>query len=136
MAVTMRIQERGSKEFRAKMRRLQPPKIHDVHTRALGRGGVQIQTTTKRVYLSGKALTRRSGNLQKSIIVDRAGLPRYAEIGSNLIYAAPHEFGWPGHNLPARPFLRPAAERDRGKLQDIYGEEIDRALDTGVRGRL
>jgi phage gpG-like protein len=132
MAITMRIQESGSKEFQAKMRRLRPPKIGDVHTRALGRGATQIQTTTQRVFLSGKSLQRRTGTLQKSIIVDRAGLPRYAEIGSNLVYAAPHEFGWPKHNLPARPFLRPAAERDREKLEDIYIEEIDRALEGRV----
>jgi phage gpG-like protein len=135
MAITMRIQERGSKEFRAKMRRLQPPKIGDVHTRALGRGGEQIQKTTRRVFLSGRSLQRRSGDLQRSIIVDRTALPRWAEVGSNLRYAPPHEFGWPGHNLPARPFLRPAAERDLEKLQGIYVEEIDRALDSRAGGR-
>jgi phage gpG-like protein len=27
------------------------------------------------------------------------------EIGSNLIYAAVHQYGWPERNIPARPYL-------------------------------
>lgn len=130
MAIELRVRERGAKAFQARMRQIQAPAVGDVHKRALGRGGERVRSTAKTVYLSGKALQSRTGRLMRSIRIDRGGLPRYVEVGSNLIYAAPHEFGWPGHNLPARPFMRPAGERELKGIADIYAEEVDRALEA------
>ena len=124
--------------------------------RALSKGllacGRLVQGTARSQYLSGPRpahLGRVTGNLARSVVVDRAGLPNYVEVGSALPYAAVHEFGatirargagrmtWgQGTNgqpplrsarqvtIPARPFIGPALEDNADKFAPAILEEI------------
>jgi len=51
----------------------------------------------------GAKLYSRTGRLRGDIAVDRGPLPRAVEIGSDLNYAARHEFGTKG--MPKRAFM-------------------------------
>lgn len=65
------------------------------------------------VYLGHpKHLNIGTGALWRSIqgTVRRSGNKRKIVLGSNLIYAATHEYGDPDRKIPARPYLRPAIE--------------------------
>ena len=103
-------------------------------------------------------LTTRSGRLARSIAVNLAGLPRFATVGTNVIYAPPHEFGGrvtqqvPQHTrsvvfgrrvapfsvgpysrtvtFPKRPFLTPAV-RDVGAR--FFPKELRRQARRAIR---
>jgi phage gpG-like protein len=59
-----------------------------------------------------------TGFLQISWIVDVGVLD--TEIKSFAEYAAVHEYGSTIKNIPARPYLRPAVEDNRGRLLDEF----------------
>lgn len=64
--------------------------------------------------------------------IQKSGNSYIARIGTNVEYAARHEFGLEG--MPARPFLRPALE-DRGNQRDtlnILTKNIKQALEKSV----
>lgn len=44
-------------------------------------------------------------------------------IGTNRIYGAVHQFGWPERNIPARPFLG-VSEGDRTEILEILNEHL------------
>jgi hypothetical protein len=71
-----------------------------------------------------------SGSLARSIDASTAGVG--VTVGSDLIYAGVQEYGWPGHNIVAQPFLRPAAE-DTDQWVQFYEDEAQRAL-SKVKG--
>ena len=57
----------------------------------------------------------------------------YAEVGTNLAYAAIHEYGGaiPGGKMPARPYVKPALDDifGSGRAQLIMDREMQRELD-------
>jgi phage virion morphogenesis protein len=68
------------------------------------------------------------GNLDDSItfepVVDFAGFGNsYVEVGSNLRYAASHQYGDPDRNIPARTYLGLGAENTR-ELDEMVTEYI------------
>ncbi len=89
-----------------------------------------------------KALGLDSGTLNRSIQIDRRNIgdraqPR-AKVGSNLVYAAIHEFGGvAGHGarIPKRPYMRPALANARSKVVSAIDAAIIRAIGSfkGVR---
>ena len=63
------------------------------------------------------------------------------EVGSNLVYAATHQFGDPDRRIPARPYLGLSAddERDIEALKNRVVADLRREqanLIVGVAGRL
>jgi len=124
--------------------------------RAISKGllacGRLVQGTARRDYLSGprpSKLGRATGTLARSVVVDRAGLPNYVDVGTPLPYGAVHEFGatirakgegrmvWgTGVNgqpplrsarevtIPARPFIGPALEDEAPNFAPTILEEI------------
>lgn len=65
-------------------------------------------------------LTSRTGRLRGDIAVDRGPLPQAVEIGSDLAYAATHEFG--RSPIPKRPFMAPALKKIRPKIAAIVAK--------------
>jgi len=47
-----------------------------------------------------------------------------AAVGTNKIYAATHQFGDPGRNIPARPFLT-LGEDDLKEIENLAADYID-----------
>lgn len=61
--------------------------------RALDRAGVRVQGQSVRNYLSGQALKRRTGTLATSIRREVDGKRMLVRVGTNVVYAAIHEYG-------------------------------------------
>lgn len=76
-------------------------------------------------------LISRTGTLRRSIRVDDAGVPRFIDIGSDLVYAGVHELGGNLRNVQPRPFLRPAAEKIAPQLQRLFEDEWTRDIEGG-----
>ena len=53
------------------------------------------------------------------------------EVGSNLAYAATHQYGDPRRNIPERPYLG-ASEQDLDELRDIVDGWLARHLTGGA----
>jgi len=62
-------------------------------------------------------LTNRSFRLRDSIGTDLRALPKFVEVGTDVDYAAKHEFGL--KNFPERPFMEPALKVIRPKMTGI-----------------
>lgn len=76
----------------------------------------------------------KTGTLRRSIQVIERG-PMDVVVGSELPYAARIEFGFAGtdslgrvYSQAAQPYLRPAIEETRGRMQQIFAEEVRRLL--------
>ena len=85
-------------------------------------GGRPRWRPSRRALRSGGKTLIASARLMKSI--KAKAYPDRAEVGTNLIYAAIHQFGgWAGRGymakIPARPFLM---------VQDVDWQEIKKAL--------
>ncbi len=72
---------------------------------------------------SGGGILELEGDLRDSLTFLVSG--QSVEVGSNLVYAATHQFGRDEANIPARPFLGLSAENE---------EEINELIDTWVEG--
>ena len=97
---------------------------------------VQADAATNRIQRSAPTgapanpppgpLISRTGTLRRSIRVDRSGIPRYVDVGSDLVYAAVHELG--GRHTQPRPFLAPALQATAGRFQAIFEAEWAREI--------
>lgn len=104
-----------------------------------------IETTSKQKYfLQGVGknappvpgiLTSRTGQLRRSIHHTQArwqvinGETQVTSaIGTNVVYAATHEFGDKSRNIPARPFLAPAYkdnyEKFKKRIEQIVKDNL------------
>ena len=79
-----------------------------------------VKERTRKGYTPIKRL-QRTGTLVRSILADWDN--RTAVAGTNLIYAAPHQFGSDKRNIPARPFLG-ISTHDERVIQDIIARFI------------
>lgn len=72
-------------------------------------------------------LLESEGDLMDSIgyaiYLDGSGV----EVGSNLVYAATHQFGDEDRNIPARPYLG-LSDDNMAELEDIVDRFIDRTV--------
>ena len=80
-------------------------------------------------------LTSRTGELRRSLSVnrglDRGGLPRYVDVGSDLVYAPVHELGL--SRYPVRAFLAPAVAAVSPKFEGMLLHELDKAVGEAAR---
>lgn len=105
---------------------------HEALIKEVYAGALRIQATTKQVYLSGHALRRITGRLSRSIHVtgptvggDASGVVTYeANVGTNVKYAAYHEFGFHGtQNVKA--FTR--------QTSTVFGRKLDHNVTQFVK---
>jgi len=140
VAVAFRVNVKGLEQTRAYFKRLGKQIPASAVPDGLVELGLWIQSNAAREQIirggpkgappDARQLTSRTGTLRRSIRVDRQGLPKVVSVGSDLEYARPHELGSPKQNLPARPYLTPAAaeaER-RGLPESIMNKHIRRAI--------
>jgi len=117
------------------------------HGKALFRAGSIVERQAKH-NLSGGRLRARTGRLRGSVRTEVHG--DEARIGSNVVYAAIHEFGGEivpkrasalhfqtsdGHwvttqrvHMPARHWLSSALEESWAKVRDVFEETIRRLI--------
>ena len=118
-------------KIKGNVKSLKQAKTKDLRARATYHG---IDSTGSRSSLisslSGKSqVLIDTGLLAKSFTYKKlsplsgeVGVMRNDIAGRNI--AAIHEYGNPGRNLPARPFIKPTAEQMEPKLVDIYNKYI------------
>lgn len=87
----------GDKEVMARMRGLDP-QAHAALLRVIVRLSIMLQARIKSDKLSGQVLHRRTGTLSRSINRKIEDTPTsiVASVGTNVRYAAIHEFGFNG----------------------------------------
>jgi len=54
-------------------------------------------------------------------------------IGTNLIYAAAQEFGYPSGNIPAQPYLRPALDTEKEAAVEDIGKALKIQIDRAAK---
>lgn len=122
MAVTVRMEldERDLRQWEEALRRVDPGN-RDTAERVIFPSLLEVayeaQRLTTRKFMGNPAqgsperrgpgtLGIRTGTLRRSVAVDQGRRPFRVDVGSNVAYAAIHEFG--GRHIPARPYLGPA----------------------------
>lgn len=130
--------------------RLAGPKIVDAFLTELEHQGLELAQYIKTQELSGQVLQNRTGTLRRSITMTPFRSSGQVTVGTNVLYAKVHEFGavikaknvpylkfqtpdgaWHMKKqvlVPARPFLRPALIRNRGKIQEALAKAVSRAV--------
>jgi phage gpG-like protein len=127
MALQASIRVRGLPRLRKGLEALQKPESDEILSEGLLAGARLVKRAVQR-QLSGQVLNVRSGRLRDGIDVDPFGLPRRVAVGSEEEYAPPHEYGWPGKNLPPRRFFERGLDAVEEQLAEAYLEAVDRAL--------
>ena len=152
MAVSVAIQLKVPKQLERTIGAIGKPRIDTIFDRGLNRMALDIQSIATRKYLSGPRPVKVdvvTGALRRSVRVDRGKLPRFIEIGSDLVYAPVHEFGAKINargggfltfklrdgsfrrvrsvTIPARPWLQPALDDADRKFPTILLQEIERS---------
>ncbi len=119
---------RGDKRFLKAIGKLRDPELKKLNTRALRRAGELVRKRARSGYLSGSPLRRLTGELYDSVVLTSSKPDEFIKIGSPLPQAMPLHFGWPKHNMRARPWLFPALEDEFPKFADIWIDEMARAV--------
>ena len=131
---------------RAPLRAAIVASVLDVQTAAIN--SIQRGTPTGTVYrryrgegsyvehqasASGEPPASDTGALASSVrwVLDEDGLT--GAVGSNLVYSRALEFGWPASNLEARPWLFPAAEKNRRNVVARIAKAVRDALAKGAK---
>lgn len=134
----------GAKAHKARLKRLRSPAMVREVGKAvmvaadLIRRDAQISITTGAVSgknhkpsAPGEAPNNDTGNLasDSNIISERTGLTQ-AEVSSNAEYSAALEFGT--SRMAARPFMQPAANKNRKKATALVTEAVKRVSKGGT----
>jgi len=45
-------------------------------------------------------------------------------VSTSLVYGAVQEFGWPGHNIAAQPYMRPALADSESLVVEAYASQV------------
>ena len=119
---------RGDKRFRKALSKLGEPELSRLNTRALRRAGARVRDRARTGYLSGSPLRNITGELFGSVVAKSTKPAEFIKIGSPLDQAMPLHFGWPAHNMKARPWLFPALEDEFTRLPNIWIDEMARSV--------
>ena len=100
------------------------------------RGGLEAAS----LIVEGSATLRApvdTGNLRSSI-THRVVSDEEARVGTNVDYAARIEFGFKdtdklgrSYNQAAQPYLRPALDNNKARIEKMIGDVIGRAAEDG-----
>lgn len=160
MAVGVKVTVVGLDKVERLLKQLRPPASDKAITAGLFRSAeaVKADSTLNQIIRGGKGpvdakrLTSRSGDLRRSITIDRTKTPRSIQVGTHLKYGRAHELGFSGNvtvrahrrklksgtfdvrshtrnmKLKARPFLQPALDKVSPRFPTFFVEEIERRL--------
>jgi phage gpG-like protein len=150
MAVSLSINVEGIEAVQAQLDRINPRKNPKMVGRALVNCALLTQkiATEEKIIRGGRfrgpagprggkgkmmsskphptKLTSRTSRLRDSIAVNRRALPWSVEVGTDVVYAAVHEYG--GKHHPPRPYLGPALEDASKRFGDIFAREIAKEI--------
>ena len=118
--ISVDIEVKGLEELQKKLEK--EALIGNPLQKLLGKAALLVEREAK-IGASGRPGPRvRTGRLRASItsLVDTKPIPEWAKVGTNLEYAAPVEYGH--GKVPAYPFLHPAFERVKDKINILLDE--------------
>lgn len=138
----------GVNRHKARMLSLTSGDGIDLITQALGVGAdaiakeAQVSITAGAVSgknhvasLPGEPPNNDTGVLANNIESEIVG-PLHARVSSNAPYAAALELGSPSNNPLPRPYMSPAAQRERPKVVELVVKAVNKALrSTPTNGR-
>jgi len=123
------------RQYEQKLKRWQR-RFPDSLKKVLSRGGEKIIGVVHREHLSGPymgkgrtsdtraTLQPRSGRLKNSVnrkVSAQTG-KIFLKVGTNVVYAGVHEFGWKLRNIPKRAYLWPSVQKKRPEILDDLAE--------------
>jgi phage gpG-like protein len=113
----------GDREVVARLKGI-PPKTRDLLLTAVAEQAVNLQGYIKTSKRSGDPLNRRSGTLSRSInVLMQTGANEItASVGTNVEYAAIHEFGG---TVTVREHIR--------RQTQVFGRELSEPIEVTVR---
>lgn len=122
MATRISVKIEGTAELRRRLAKMNPQQNAEIFIKSAREAATRIAANARNVQIrrGGGAvhptqLTSRTFRLRDSIAPDFRGLPRFAEVGTNVFYGAIHEF----HPTRPRPFMGPALDDVRPEIPEI-----------------
>lgn len=116
MGIITKVKIEGGANLRKRLNKMDPASNFAILRRSIAEIAVRISADAREnQLLKGRGrvhdskLTNRSFDLRDSIGPDLRSLPKFAEVGTDIEYAARHEFGLDG--FPERAFMEPALEK-------------------------
>ena len=116
----------GQEELLSNLKKL-GSKLGDGLEAAVKAGALLIQNMAK------EKAPFKTGNLRRSIhmeTTEKTGERAVVQVGTNVIYAAPQEFGT--STIPAHPYLRPALDKNKDKVPKEIGEALADIVRKGI----
>ena len=114
----------GGAELRRRLNKMDPATNFRIMTAGIKEIAVKIGANARgKQILKGRGpvqkskITNRSFDLRDSIGPDLRALPKFAEVGTDIEYAATHEFGLRGY--PVRAFMEPALDAIAPQIPEI-----------------
>lgn len=126
MADSARLSLKGDRELRVALNKL-GDRMPEAVEKAMKLATLFLQGKVQETKLSGQVLKVRTGRLRSSINtrVKRIGpTGMLGVVGTNVVYARAHEFGYPPRNLPARPYLRPTFREQAQRVKNVFKNTI------------
>ena len=103
-------------------------KLRAIEGSLTGEEGVTAALTAGALRVRNEAARRapiKTGTLRRSITVEKAtDKALTVNVGTNLVYAPPHEFGWPERNIKERAYLRGALIEKRDEARQVVAKEL------------
>ncbi len=131
MAALLSVRVTGGAKLRAALSRLDPADNARIFSLSAREIATKIAANARNVQLRRGGgtvhptqLTSRTFRLRDSIAPDFRGLPRFAEVGTDVLYGPLHEHGL---GIKARPFMAPALEAVRPQIPAIVVKHWKRA---------
>lgn len=131
---SIRINATGFADAQEKLLRLNPDKNPAIWINSLTRMAVETQRQSKLHFRRGQTtkgkahptrITSRTGQLRGSIEIDYSGIPQRIAIGSEIPYAAVHEYGGRVHRRGHTRRLKQSKKRVRASVRS--GKRYKRA---------
>ena len=95
---------------------------------------VNARTAAKVSATAIPRVPRRTGTLAATVRPAGTKTAAIVRAGkASVPYAAVIEFGWPGHNIAAQPYVTSAAHDTEPEWTSFYEQEIDKIL-TRIKG--
>ena len=123
------------KQFERKLKRWQR-RFPNTLKKVLARGGEKIIGVVQREHLSGPYMGKGRTSETRATLAVRSGRLKNAvnrkvrvksgdislKVGTNVVYAGVHEWGYKLRNIPKRAFLWPSVQKKRPEIMDDIAE--------------
>jgi hypothetical protein len=116
------VEVEGGKELRKSLKNVEDG-LKDLQAAHAAAAGIVAAAAPSYAPLrTGRLAGSIRGSGAKAAATVRAG-------GAKVPYAGVQEYGWPRRNIPAQPFLVPAAHDTEGEWRPVYEARVEELID-------